>query len=600
MNLFKETFNIAFEKIVIITIIFSVISSSFFFFFLIPKINDVLIEERKTLIHEISEEFLGVLYELHKKENQGVIDRDVAQKIAINMINNFRYGKNDDEYFWVNTLDTGIMIAHPYKDLYGSDFNTYTDPTGYKFGEEMLKTAKDGDPTNNCISYKWTSKSNPHKYVQKLSHVTTFEPWGWMLGTGIYMNDIQAELTRITQRLISLFILILILMIGLIMYIIKTGADLKQQKKTIQLEFRSLIQNIPVGIFKTKLDKKTKLDTPIIWNNSLIRLGEIPNDQFIAKNNIHMQDFLNKRDKEEVIETLLNGKEIIGNEYKIKTLKGHDLWIRFYARPSIKNNELFVDAYIEDITEEKRSRKKLTEAYDRLKKVEKTKSEIISITSHELRTPLTIIKGFASMLTHEDCGDITKEQKNKLIDIIKNTDNLSEMITNILDIEKIETGKMQFDKKTIRLDKLLTEIYLESQIRCAVEHKKIKLVLPDEKLIVESDQKKLQQIFTNLIDNAIKFTEKNVGQIEIYVEKIKNEHVKIHIKDNGIGIKKSNLKIIFEKFEQVDGHVKRIYSGSGLALPLIKKLLKELGGTIDVTSSIGKGSDFCVTLSLKK
>ena len=600
MIFFKKILDTTFGKITIITIIFSIVSSMFFFLYLIPSIHTSLIAEKKQLLHEISEEFIGILYELDEKEKQGIIDEGSAKKIAIEIINNFRYGEEDDEYFWANKIDDGTMIAHAYEHLHGDDLSTYTDPNGYNFGKDMIETIKDNDHDNNYISYIWPSKSNPDEYVQKLSHVTKFEPWGWMIGTGVYMDHVQSQITAITQKLVGVFVLILTLIIGLLTYTVKTGTLIEKQKKTIQLDFNSLIKNVPVGIFKTKLDEETKRDMLIIWNESLMRLCEIPNDKFIIKNKLYMQDFFSEKDKKNIIKRLLNEEEILGEEYKIKTIKGNDLWIKLFARATKKNDGTYVDASLEDITKKREARRKLDIAYSKLKKIDNTKSEIISITSHELRTPLTIIKGFASILGNDEFQNLTPDQKKQLLAIVQNSDNLLEMITNMLDMEKLESGKMQINREDVDLKDVLIKTYDKFGDQCKNENKKLSLYLPKSNVIINTDRSKLVRVLENIIDNAIKFTKKHEGQIEIFTKKINSDKIEIHVKDNGIGINPKDVNTIFEIFTQIDNRIEYARSGSGLGLPLSYKFIKALDGKINVHSTVNDGSDFYITLDLKK
>lgn len=223
------------------------------------------------------------------------------------------------------------------------------------------------------------------------------------------------------------------------------------------------------------------------------------------------------------------------------------------------------------------------------------KSEFLSNMSHELRTPLNSIMALSRTLIMQ-AKDKLNEEENSYLEIVeRNGSNLLQLINDILDLSKIEAGKMDVYPRQIQLNPILKLI--KENIEPLAKQKGIKLSvncskdLPD----FDSDEVRLNQILTNLVSNAVKFTEKGKVVVSAFHNK---EQIKIEVKDTGIGISSKNLESIFDEFRQIDGSSSRQYEGTGLGLAIVNKLATMLGGEISVKSEVDKGSCFTVTLPL--
>jgi len=244
--------------------------------------------------------------------------------------------------------------------------------------------------------------------------------------------------------------------------------------------------------------------------------------------------------------------------------------------------------------------KKLTQANRKLRELNKLKSQFLANMSHELRTPLNAIMGFTSLLQEGIYGEITPKQKRILERIYTNAEHLLRLINDLLDLSRIEAGKMSLEVEEVNLEELVQGAL--SLIEPQLKKKKLKFNLsiePDLPLM-RTDPAKVKQILFNLLENSVKFTPE--GEIFLGVEKTKKEgkeFIKITVKDTGIGIPQKELKNIFQEFHQVDGSSTRRFGGTGLGLSIVKKLTKLMGGNIKVKSEIGKGSTFKVYLPVK-
>ncbi|MBI4124947.1 MAG: GAF domain-containing protein [Deltaproteobacteria bacterium] len=231
----------------------------------------------------------------------------------------------------------------------------------------------------------------------------------------------------------------------------------------------------------------------------------------------------------------------------------------------------------------------------RLREANRIKSEFLATMSHELRTPLTAIIGFSELLLEGVMGKLTEEQEESLREVLNNGATLLEMINNLLDMAKVEAGKMELEIQPFDLKDLLDR--LVHTIRSLIQKKgqKLKLDLPKEPVPpIRADERKVQQILLNLLSNAIKFTPEG-GEIRLGM-KHKKDAFELFVQDTGIGIRPENIPRVFDMFSQADSSVTRGHGGTGLGLTLAKQFAELHHGTIQVESEYGKGAKFTVIL----
>ncbi|MGH7475714.1 MAG: ATP-binding protein [Longimicrobiales bacterium] len=261
------------------------------------------------------------------------------------------------------------------------------------------------------------------------------------------------------------------------------------------------------------------------------------------------------------------------------------------------NEEL--EARIERATEQLAERNRDLEWQQReLEKASRLKSEFLASMSHELRTPINVILGYTSLMRERIYGDLTEQQQEALGKVYNTSQHLLELINDILDLSKIEAGKMPVHVEPIAVNELVEE--LSEQVRPLLQQRALsyRSELDPTVPTIRSDRTKLKQILLNLLSNAIKFTAEGSVVLRV-VATDGGERVRISVADTGIGIKPDHLKTIFEDFRQVDQSATREYGGTGLGLSITKKLLSLLGGVVAVESTYGKGSTFSIELPLK-
>jgi PAS domain S-box-containing protein len=232
-----------------------------------------------------------------------------------------------------------------------------------------------------------------------------------------------------------------------------------------------------------------------------------------------------------------------------------------------------------------------------LEKASRLKSEFLASMSHELRTPINAVLGYTSLMREEIYGELTAKQKNALDKINTASQHLLDLINDILDLSKIEAGKMPVYLEEVPLRQLLGE--LAESVEPLVREKNLEFQLEVEEGVppLFTDRTKLKQILLNLLSNAVKFTAS--GKVCLIGQRSGKSRVRIAVEDTGIGIKEEDLEKIFEDFRQVDQSPTREYGGTGLGLSITRKLIALLGGDIQVDSSYGRGSRFAVDLPLR-
>lgn len=257
--------------------------------------------------------------------------------------------------------------------------------------------------------------------------------------------------------------------------------------------------------------------------------------------------------------------------------------------------------------------KEIIEKNHELEKLERIKSEFISIVSHELRTPLTPVKNALAILSSGKCGELN-DNAVKFIDMAKrNVDNLTNIINDILDINKIEAGKMDFNYKLMNIHSVIENV--KNNFDCVAKENNINFNSIEEENLPEiyADSQRLDQVLTNLVSNAIKFTPQgksitikselknaeNISTNEYFENDLKTlngDYVVVSVTDEGIGIKKENLLKAFEQFTQIENSLTRKVGGTGLGLPIAKQLIKAHKGIIWCDSEEEKGSSFYFAL----
>ncbi|MCK4815509.1 PAS domain-containing protein, partial [bacterium] len=255
--------------------------------------------------------------------------------------------------------------------------------------------------------------------------------------------------------------------------------------------------------------------------------------------------------------------------------------------------------YTKDLEEEVEERtKQLVMVNRHLEKADRAKSEFLASVSHELRTPLNSVIGFAEVLQDQKVGQLTQKQVRCVDNILTSGNHLLGLINDILDIAKIESGKMKLALSEFLFPELIKSINVILKETAFKKNITIKNHIVPQVSVIKADERKMKQIIYNLLSNAIKFTPDG-GKIDINTD-IKDKELWFSVVDTGIGIKQEEMNKLFKTFQQIDSEYTRKYGGTGLGLSLTKKMVELHGGKIWAESELGKGTTFTFTIPLRE
>lgn len=256
---------------------------------------------------------------------------------------------------------------------------------------------------------------------------------------------------------------------------------------------------------------------------------------------------------------------------------------------------LLVISAIRDITERKRIERTLLEKNNELERANQAKDRFLASMSHELRTPLNGIIGFAEFLADGKPGTVNVRQKEYLEDILNSGRHLLHLINDMLDLVKVQAGKLELSAETFSVRECIEEVC--AGFRPLAESKKIDVGIEvgADLDTVTLDIQRFRQVLGNLLSNALKFTGQN-GAVLVRAQSVGGHRIRLSVRDNGIGIESGDIQRLFTEFEQLDAGIARRFGGTGLGLALTKSIVTLQGGAIDVESEIGKGSTFSVLL----
>jgi signal transduction histidine kinase len=302
-----------------------------------------------------------------------------------------------------------------------------------------------------------------------------------------------------------------------------------------------------------------------------------------------------KASVKEVLDKALKGEETANFEFPLFTNSGDrvDVLLNSTSRRDAGGNIVGVVGVGKDITELNSIRKE----QERIRqKADTAKSEFISTVSHELRTPLTSIKG-ALGLMQSGVLDKKPEKLPAIVDIAyKNANRLNHLIDDILDIERLNVGKMNFHMESVDVSSLLEEAALSIESYGSQYGVTFLFAGTDERLLVNGDHHRLIQVMANLLSNAAKFSHRD-GQVDLSVRR-HDGSIRVSVQDYGCGIPESSRASIFENFTQVDSSDERSKGGSGLGLGIAKNIVEAHNGEISFISEVDKGSTFTVWLPI--
>jgi signal transduction histidine kinase len=335
-----------------------------------------------------------------------------------------------------------------------------------------------------------------------------------------------------------------------------------------------------------------------------ITRGRVPGRAFVDRKTIHVHDIA-----ADDLQTEFPGGKHLGESLGQRTALATPLLregvpigvigirrieVRPFTDKQIKLLETFADQAVIAI-ENVRLFQEIQEKNEQLENANRHKSQFLANVSHELRTPLNSIIGFTRLVLRKTEGQIERLQKENLQKVLISSEHLLNLINGLLDLAKIEAGRMEAYAETFKLDEVIR--LATSTVEPMLKDGRVRLVTdiaPDIPPL-RTDRDKLKQSVLNLLSNAVKFTEKGEIKVAAWSD---NGSLKLTVSDTGIGMKKEALDYIFEEFRQADMSSTRRYGGTGLGLAIVRRFINLMGGEIAVESEVGKGSKFTITIPM--
>ena len=449
-----------------------------------------------------------------------------------------------------------IRLGLKLEEVIGKPYSEFHTPEGSKEFEEKVKKVCE---TGIAIAYEYQSFRDGRYFIRTLSPVK---------------NPITNE-------------------VNAVVIISKDITHLKEVEKALresEERFRNIYESLTIGVYRTTLDGKLLMANPAF----LSMLGYDSLEE--AQSKIVMDEvYAEKGTRDLFLKIIMEEGIVYGFEQKWKKADGKIIYIRENAR-AYKNDDgsiAYFEGTAEDITTKKLAEEELIIAKEKAEQADKLKSYFLAQMSHEIRTPLNVIVSFCNLIKEEIQDMISPELKEYFKSVDSASKRIIRTIDLILNMSAVQSGAYIPTYSFFNLkDKIIDNLIVEFKTIAESKGLTFYVDYKTEKLNLFADDYSVAQIFSNLIDNAIKYT--NEGGVEIVVERNENDKLTVKVKDTGIGMSEDFLTKLFQPFTQEEQGYTRKFEGSGLGLALVKKYCEMNNAEIYVESQKGKGSTFTV------
>jgi len=615
------------------------------FFSFQENIRESYMEDRKSLLRETTLLMQSWAEEAFPLFLEAGLDRGGAEARVVEIVGDYRFGEFRTDYFWILIpRENGEILLpdHPNRmDLVNSDISREKGFNDFYYTQEMVRIGREG---GGFLWYLWNSREDPEVPEKKLAYLTEIPALGWVLGAGVYTDDIEERLKEIRDRFVgsSIFGFLVVVLLFIVLgwnssRVYRAHEQLEKDFRVSEARFRNIFNNTReyLGLLSDRGEifalNQTALDGVSLKSNSQVEgklIWEAPwwRDADRAEIKDRVSGAANgEKERFELVVDVAGGPRTIDfslqaflspEKQKVQLImEGRDVTDRKEALENLNlvNEELresreeyrFLAAMLEkrvaQRTADLNSRnKELGEALAAADAAANAKSLFLANMSHELRTPLNGVITAAALAQDQN----RDEALAKFLKIIEDSGRtLMGVINDVLDFSKIEAGRLELEEETILFTELVELV--TSPFRGIVMDKQLHFQVDlDPRLPAgfRGDPLRIRQMLINLVGNAVKFTGSG-GSVVLEILLLpggagSEDKIRFTVKDTGIGIPQDQMDRLFSPFSQADGSITRKYGGTGLGLTISAKLAAQMKSEICVESQEGEGTLFFFDLDL--
>lgn len=573
-----------------------------YLFFILPTLRQDIYNEKMQHTEEMIDIGLSILSRYHQLELQGILTQEEAKSAAADMIRSVHYGETGLDYFWINDFDA-IVVAHPFRpDLEGEDVYDYKDPNGMYLFQEFIRISEDQGAGH--LTYHWQYYDREDRFEEKLSFVAAFEPWAWIIGTGVYLTDLEAVIAWRRNIAITLMVIFFGVSTTLAVYYYKNRLT-EQELLESEKKYRLIAENTAETISILDLNLRYKYISPAIYRTK----GFTP-EEAMAKS---LEETIAPECLEEALGMFVRKMDLLK-----KGLLDLDQSYRLEMQEYCKDGSLiWVDSSISFITDEdnmpvgilsvsrditqmketklelKRLNEELEERVkERTRELEVANRELAAFTysvSHDLRAPVRSIQGFSEAVL-DDYGDkLDGQGRNYLERIVAAGKRMNALIEDLLKLSRVTRQELHRDKVNLSA---MVEAYA-THLQEGEENGEVKFIIEPD-LYGTGDGALLRIALDNLIDNAWKYTvESDPAVIEFGIKEADSEKI-YYVQDNGVGFDMNHAEKLFRPFQRL--HDPEEYPGTGIGLSIVQRIIERHGGEVWAEAEQGRGAIFYFTL----
>lgn len=573
-----------------------------YLFFVLPTLRQDIYNEKMQHTEEMINIGLSILDRYHELELQGVFTREEAKAAAAEMIRSAHYGETGLDYFWINDLDA-VVVVHPFRpDLEGEDVYNYQDSKGIYLFQEFIKICEEQGAGH--LTYHWQYYDQEDRFEEKLSFVAAFEPWDWMIGTGVYLADLEAVIAWRRNIAITLMVIFFIVSTTLAVYYYKNRLT-EQELLESEKKYRLIAENTAETISILDLNLRYKYISPAIYRTK----GFTP-EEAMAKS---LEETIVPEYLEEALgvfvrkmDLLKKGLLDLNQTYRLEMQEyckdGSLIWVDSSISFITDENDkpvgiLSVSRDITQMKETKLELKRLNEELEervkeRTKELEFANRELAAFTysvSHDLRAPVRSIEGFSEAVLEDYADNLDKQGRNYLERIALAGKRMNALIEDLLKLSRVTRQELHRD--TVNLSAMVEAYAVHLQE--GEENREVNFIIKPD-LYGKGDGALLRIALDNLIDNAWKYTiESNPAVIEFGYKEADSEKV-YYVRDNGIGFDMRHAEKLFGPFQRL--HDSEEYPGTGIGLSIVQRIIERHGGEVWAEAEPGRGTTFYFTL----